>query len=103
MTDEKQRTLKQNKSLHKFCELLADELNAAGLDMKTVLKPSVDIPWSKTSVKEFLWRPIQEAMLQKESTTELNSAEPSEIHAVLMRHLSEKFGVYVSWPNRFGD
>jgi len=54
METEKQRTLKQNKSLHKFCELLADELNAAGLDMKTVLKPSVDIPWSKTSVKEFL-------------------------------------------------
>jgi len=103
METEKQRTLKQNKSLHKFCELLADELNAAGLDMKTVLKPSVDIPWRKESVKEFLWRPIQEAMLQKESTTELNSAEPSDIHAVLMRHLSEKFGVYVSWPNRFGD
>lgn len=103
METEKQRTLKQNKSLHKFCELLADELNAAGLDMKTVLKPSVDISWSKQSVKEFLWRPIQEAMLQKESTTDLNSAEPSEIHAVLMRHLSEKFGVYVSWPSRFGD
>lgn len=103
MTDEKQRTLLQNKALHKFCEQLADELNAAGLDMKTVLKPTVDIPWSKTTVKEFLWRPIQEAMLRKESTTELSSAEPSEVHAVLMRHLSEKFGVYVSWPNRFGD
>lgn len=103
MADDKQRTLTQNKALHKFCELLADELNAAGLDIKTVLKPSVDIPWRKESVKEFLWRPIQNAMVQKESTTELNSVEPSEIHAVLMRHLSEKFGIYVSWPNRFGD
>lgn len=97
------RTDKQNKSLHKFCQELADELNAAGLDMKTVLKPSVDIPWSKTTVKEFLWRPIQEIMVQKESTTELDTIEPGEIHKVLMRHLSEKFGIYVSWPSRFGD
>jgi len=72
------RTLKQNKSLHKYCELLADALNDAGLDMKKVLRPTIDIPWTKTSVKEHLWKPIQEAMLSKESTTEMQTNEPSQ-------------------------
>lgn len=101
MTD--QRTQKQNKSLHKFCEMLAEALNDAGYDMKKVLKPGVEIPWTKESVKNYLWRPIQDAMYDKDSTTELDTVEPSEIHKVLMRHISSKFGIDVPWPNRFGD
>lgn len=97
-----QRTLLQNKAMYKFFELLADALNNAGYDMKKVLKPGVDIPWTKESVKRHLWVPIQDAMLDKESTTELTTVEPSEIYQVLMRHLSEKFGIYVDWPNRRG-
>lgn len=93
------RTLQQNKALHVYCENLAEALNAAGYDMKRTLKHDVDIPWSKETVKEFLWRPIQQALIDKDSTTELNSAEPSDIHAVLSRHLGEKLGIYVEWPS----
>ena len=92
------RTDPQNKAIHKFCELLADALDAAGLDMKKTLKPDVDIPWSKETVKDFLWRPIQQALFQKESTTELETHEVSEVYQVLNRHLSEKFGVSVPFP-----
>jgi len=101
MTDK--RTIKQNKSLHKYCELLAESLNEAGLDMKKVLKPGIDIPWTKESVKKHLWKPIQEVMLDKESTTEMDTKEPSEIYQVLDRHISEKFGVHIPWPNRDGE
>jgi regulator of sigma D len=38
----KQRTQTQNKALHKYCQMLADKLNDAGLDMKQTLKPSKD-------------------------------------------------------------
>ena len=51
-----QRTEKQNNSLHAYCQGLADELNSAGLDMRVVLKPEYEIPWTKESVKEHLWR-----------------------------------------------
>lgn len=98
MTDE-QRTNQQNRALHKFCDLLAVALNDAGLDMKTVLKPEVDIPWTKESVKIHLWKPIQKVMMDKESTTEMNTADPSKVYDVLMRHISEKFGIYVEWPD----
>jgi len=93
------RTLRQNASLHLFYELLATELNSSGLDMKKVLKPTIDIPWTQENVKNHLWRPIQEAMLNKESTTELTTKEVSQVYEVLNRHLGEKLKVHVPFPS----
>jgi len=45
------RTVQQNKALHVLFNLLAQNLNEAGLDMRKTLKPEVDIPWSGASVK----------------------------------------------------
>ena len=92
------RTPLQNASLHKYFDLLAEALNDAGQDMRRTLKESVDIPWSKDSVKDHLWRPIQEAMTSKESTTELETHEVSEVYQVLNRHTGEKLGVTVPFP-----
>lgn len=93
------RTIQQNRSLHKFCELLAIALNDAGLDMKKTLKEEIEIPWTKESVKEHLWKPIQVVMVDKESTTEMDTVEPSIIYETLNRHLSQKFGISVDWPS----
>ena len=94
------RTTQQNKALHKYCEMLAESLNDAGLDLRKTLRHDIEVPWTKDLVKEYLWRPIQEAMTEKESTTDLTTVEPSEIHTVLSRHLGEKFGIYVPWPSQ---
>ena len=93
------RTDPQNNALHLFCERLAQELNDKGLDMRHTLKEDIDIPWTKENVKNFLWRPIQIAMTDKQSTTELTSGEPSRIHEVLSKHLGEKFGIYIPFPS----
>lgn len=95
----KQRTLSQNAALHLYCRRLAEALNDAGYDMQKTLKPGVSIPWNENLVKELIWRPVQEAMTDKHSTTELNTKDPSEIYEVLNRHMSEKFGISVSWPS----
>ena len=95
----KQRTLQQNKALHKYFELLAQELNAAGYDMRRTLKPGVDIPWTSDLVKQYLWKGIQEAMLGKESTTELTSAEIDKVYETLNRPLAETTGVHVPFPS----
>lgn len=94
-----QRTLQQNKSLHKYFELLAETLNEAGYDMKKTLKQDAEIPWSPQLVKDFLWRPIQEAALQKESTTELTTKDVDIVWDILNRHLGDKLGVYVPLPS----
>ena len=95
----KQRTPLQNRSLHKFCQMLADALNDAGLDVQKTLRHDIEIPWNGTLVKELIWRPIQEAMTDKHSTTELDRIEPSQIYEVLSRHLGEKFGLFVPFPS----
>lgn len=95
----KPRTTRQNKALHLFFTMLMQELNDAGLDQRKVLKPSVDIPWTPHAIKEQLWRPIQESLLGKESTTELETKEMTQVWEVLNRHLGEKFGVHVPFPS----
>lgn len=100
----KQRTLTQNRCLHLFCRWLADTLNDAGYDMKRTLRHDADIPWRGDSVKEHLWRPVQEALTSKHSTTELTTVDPTEVHAALCRHLSQRLGVECPpWPTRASD
>lgn len=97
----RQRTLTQNRALHLFCGWLAEALNDAGYDMRATLRNDVEVPWTQASVKEYLWRPIQEALTDKRSTTEITTVEPTEIHAVLARHLGERLGVTCpEWPKR---
>lgn len=102
MTDEKKhpkRTNQQNKALHVLFQLLANELNNAGLDMRKTLKPGVEIPWQPGGIKEYLWRPIQEAQLNKKSTTELTTKEIDEVFDTLNRYLGDKHGLHVPFPS----
>ena len=101
----KQRTGQQNKSLHKYCSMLSQDLNDSGLDMKKVLKPEIDIPWDKEgkAAKNHLWRPIQIAMGLPDSTADLTTIEVNKVYEVLSRHLSEKFNITTPFPSRFGE
>ena len=97
----KQRTLTQNAALHLFLTRLAETLNEAGFDMRRVLKHDAEIPWSPATAKDFLWRPIQEALTQKHSTTEITTVEPTVIHETLCRHLGSKLGITCpAWPSK---
>ncbi len=78
--------------------MLAEELNEAGLDMKAVLKPTVDIPWNTINAKEHLWKPIQEALLHKDKTSNLNTDEVTKVYEVINRHMGQKFGIHVPFP-----
>ena len=99
----KQRTMTQNRSIHKYCAMVSADLNEAGLDMKKVIKDEVDIPWTEENAKEMLWRPIQKALGLPDSTTDLQTHEVSKVYEVLSRHLSEKFNITTPFPSRHGD
>jgi glycerol-3-phosphate dehydrogenase len=95
---EEQRTLQQNKALHLFFEQVAEALNNAGLDMRKVMKPTFDIPWMKETVKEYLWKTVQDWQLGKKSTTELTKQEIDVVYETLNQHLA-KLGVHVPFPS----
>ena len=97
------RTKRQNNALHLYFQLLANELNEAGLDMRKVLKKEVDIDWTGLAVKEYLWRPIQKAKLKKTSTTKLTTSEVDKVWETLNRFLGEKLKVHVPFPSLDDD
>jgi hypothetical protein len=96
-----QRTLTQNRALHLWLGMVADELNAHGLDMKRTLKQDVEIPWTTESAKEHLWKPIQEAAIGKASTTEADRVEYSVVRDILAAHMAKRFGLTLPpWPKK---
>jgi hypothetical protein len=95
----KKRTEQQNRALHKLFELWAEELNNAGYTVQLVLSKKMELDWDASKVKELLWRPAQQAILGKRSTTELAKQEDiDKVYEHLNRHLSEKFYIHVPFP-----
>ena len=95
-----QRTDQQNKSIHLFCDLLAEALNDAGhtLNDKVVIK--ADIDFTKENVKEQIWKPVQQAMYpDKTSTTQLTTGEVSKVYEQINRFIAERAGVSVPFPS----
>lgn len=101
----RQRTLTQNKALHKWLEWVAEALNDSGLDCQAVMKEkSVSVPWTKENCKELLWRPIQEALTNNESTAAAERTDYGRVQEILTKHIGEKFGVQLpEWPKREED
>lgn len=99
MTDEKPRTQRQNRALHLLFGILADQLNEAGLDMKKTLRKDVEIPWTASNIKEFLWRPVMTAQLGKKSTTEMTTKDIDRVFETLTRHLGQKFSIELDFPS----
>ena len=97
---QKKRTPTQNRSLHKYCTLLADDLNNAGFYQNVMLDHSFNLPWSMETVKANLWKPIQSAVVDKESTADANTGDYSRVYDVLSSNLAMKLGITTGWPDR---
>lgn len=96
---EQQRSDRQNRALHLYFKFIAQELNLHGLDMKKMLfHHDVEIPWNPTTVKEYLWRPIQRVQLLKESTKELTTADVDKVLETVIRLLARQ-GLQVEFPS----
>lgn len=96
---DKQRTKRQNRALHLYLAMVSEALNEAGLDMVKVLKEGTEIPWTPPLVKKHIWKQVQDAMLDKNSTTQLTTSECNPVYEVVHRYLSSTFGVTVLWPS----
>ena len=66
--------------------------------MKT-LRHDVEIDWSPTLIKELIWRKIQKATCDKQSTADLTSEEVILVFDTINRHLGTKFGIHVPFPS----
>ena len=98
------RTEQQNKAMHLYFQQVAEALNDAGLNIEQVLKNfTMELDWTKESVKEILWRTAQRRMLGKESTKELSKQEDiTKVYEAVNRFLA-KLDVHVPFPTEAPD
>lgn len=93
------RTDKQNNALHLYFKLLAEALNDSGQDMREVIRQEIDIPWTPETIKEYLWRPVQQKYLRKTSTAHLKKNEIDKVFDIVNKVIGERTGVYVAFPS----
>ena len=95
------RTNPQNRSLHKWCEMMADDLNAAGYDQRVVMNQFKDgflVPWTMDAIKN-IFRSVAKAMYECDSTADLTTTQIQEVYQVVDARLSEITGVRHEWPS----
>ncbi len=97
-----QRTWRQNRSLHKYCELVAEALNDSGQTKRLVYDQwyagGREMLWTMEDIKEDWWRVIMKALQGKESTTEQSTTDPDEVYKFMAMKLAER-GIDVPWPS----
>ena len=91
------RTPQQNKSLHKYCSMVADEMNAAGYDFKKAI--TLEIAMTPYLVKEYIFKAIMRAMYNVESTTELTTTQIQKVYETMNYNTGTKFGISMDWPS----
>ena len=99
--DNKYRTATQNKALHAYLTMIAHELSNQGQTMQKVIQkfPAIEITPTKDSVKSIIWKPIQEAVLGKKSTTGLTTAEVTQVYEVMRMFLAKEFEISLPFPS----
>lgn len=96
------RTNQQNKAIHKYLEMVAHELQNQGQTLQDVVKKvnMVEITPTTQTLKETLWRPIQEIVVSKKSTTELQTNEVKEIYNIISMFLAKNFEISLPFPSQ---
>lgn len=99
MEDEKkkkQRSSSQNRSLHKYCKELADELQAVGVPME-VFVHNIEADYTMEAVKE-VFRAFGRVKFHKKSTADLTTTEIKTCYEEMNRHVAQ-FGIHMVWPS----
>lgn len=98
----KQRTLQQNAALHKWCELMATQMNDAGYTQRQLVgqfKDGFELPVTEHMVKD-IFREVGRAMFKKDSTADLTTTEVQEVYQVVDARFGEITGCRTEWPSR---
>lgn len=101
----KTRSLSQNAAIHKYLELLANEFNKQGVTLQNVVKhiEKAEIRPTGANLKEVMWRTMQIALFNKESSTELTTGEVDKVYEMLnafLRQIEGYDGTSVPFPSR---
>lgn len=97
------RTLSQNNSIHLYLSKISEQLQAEGHTLQDVVKAirKAQIIPTMEALKEIVWKPIQEIMYKKKSTTQLKKlGEIDNVHLVVDAFFAREFGVTYPFPSK---
>lgn len=98
----KTRSSQQNRALHLFFKMIAENLNNEGITFiyRGLKGQELETQYTEHLVKEMIWRPIQKTIFNIESTTKLNTDMINKILDVLVNFFANKC-IHISFPSRF--
>lgn len=98
----KQRTIKQNSSLHLWFTQLSKAMNDSCIPLfvKIGNRNTIERTWNMRSVKEFLFRPVMISITDKKSTTQLNTKEIDQVAEPILKWLGEDWKLEVPFPSK---
>jgi hypothetical protein len=83
--------------------MLASAMNSAGYQFVIIInRKETECDWNMQRVKDFMWRPIQEALKKEKSTAKVSTKDYPEIYETLNRHTASKLGISIDWPSKEG-
>lgn len=98
------RTSRQQAALEVWCRGVAQMFNEAGITREvhsSIFKGgSFECDWTRDSIKNEIWRPVQIALTNKESTTDPTTVEYGQIYETLVRVFGGKGIALPAWPVR---
>lgn len=95
----KLRSDKQRRAMELWFDMVAKALNKDGFDMRVFIDQGVDIMWTPYTVKEYLWRPMQQAILGKTTTRALTTDEIDKIYEPINKVMGERTGIHIPFPS----
>lgn len=97
----KKITNQQNKALHLLFNLLSDELNNIGITFfyRGISGKEFELIYTPALVKDYIWKPLQQQMLEKESTTELSTKDIDLIFESISNFFSERYSLEITFPS----
>jgi len=96
----KDRTGKQNRSLHLYLGMMSKKFNDAGIDQKMAcqsFKEGFSIPVTEVFLKQ-VFQAVAFDMYQKKHTSELTTVEMIKIYDAYNAAMGDRFGVSCLWP-----
>lgn len=100
LPEKKPRSSKQNRSLHKYCDIIANKMNAAGFTQRKLVgsfKEGFELIITSEMIKA-IFREVAKAMYHKESTAQLTTVEIQAVYLAVDERFGTVAGVRAEWP-----
>lgn len=95
-----QRTNQQRKAIEVYCKLLAEALDREGVTLQNVTAriKKAEIRPTQENIKEVVFKPMCQALLNKQSTTELTTAEVDRVYEMVNAFVGREWGLHIPFP-----